>query len=804
MPQVLRGCRAVLCGILIAFLVTACGGREARIAKHYQRAKEHLQQQDYAKAKVELRNVLQIEPLFSDAYFMGGQIAELEDDWNAAYANYEKALEVKPADSATQLKLARIYLLYGELEKAEKSLQASLAGSPEGAESKTVRAAIRAARGDYDAAISDARSVLSTSPGREDTISLLAGAHKKVGDMKSAEQTLVAGTQANPSSVGLRLDLASLFVQSNLYDRAEKPLTEIVKLAPNVEEHQMRLAAYYSNGGRLDQAESILRTALAADSKNERRVLALAEFLARQRGPAKAEVELKAFLAKHEDAVDVRLALAGLYLSAKQTDQAEAVFREAIEKASREGDKAKVRNRFAEYFSTRGKLDEAQALVDELLKKNARDEAALLTRGRIALSKRDPVSAISDFRSLLRSEPDSIEYLSLLARAHLMNKEAALAREALAQAVERNPADSKVRTLWIDFLASSGEYQKALNETDKALAKSPLDPDLLQLKASIQALTRDTKAAEQTMEQLKAAGGGRASGYHQMGAFYLANKKYEAAIVEFNAALGLAPKAFDSLCGLVKSHIGLGSFDQASARVRDAYKDNPSSNELAYLSGEIFIAQGRLDQAEKSLRAAIAAKSDWATPYLALRKILTDRQDFKAAEESLRQGLQAMPNDPLLLFSLARTLELSKDYRAAVETYEALLKANAEMDIAANNLAILLVERLGDKASTARALELATRFDGSSNAIFLDTFGWVQVRSGQFDRGVDSIKKAIDLMPTQPEFHYHLAVASQRRGDVSSARKSIESALASPLEFSERKEARALLAELAGKRGQTP
>ena len=804
MPHALRGCRTAWCGILMVFLFTACGGREARIAKHYQRAQEHLQQQDYAKAKVELRNVLQIEPRFNDAYFMGGQIAEIEDDWNAAYANYEKALEVKPADAATLLKLARVYLLFGELEKAEKSLQASVAGAPESAESKTVRAAIRAARGDYDAAISDARSVLSTSPGREDTISLLAGAHKKVGDMKSAEQTLVAGTQANPGSVGLRLDLASLFVQSNLYDRAEKPLTEIVKLAPNVEEHQMRLAAYYSNGGRLDQAETILRSALAADSTNERRVLALAEFLARQRGPTKAEVELKAFLAKNEDAIDVRLALAGLYLSTKQIEQAEAVFREAIDKASREGDKAKVRNRFAEYFSTRGKFDEAQALVDELLKKNVRDEAALLTRGRIALSKRDPISAITDFRSLLRSEPDSVEYLSLLARAHLMNKESALAREALAQAVERNPADTKVRTLWIDLLAASGEYQKALSEADNALAKSPLDTDLLQLKANIQVLTRDTKAAEQTMEQLKAVGGGRASGYHQMGSFYLANKKYEAAIVEFNAALGLTPKSFDSISGLVKAYMGLDSFDQAFARVRDAYKDNPSSAELAYLTGEILIAQGRLDQAETSLRAAIAAKADWATPYLALRKILTDRQDFKGAEESLRQGLKAMPNDPLLLFSLARTLELSKDYRASVEVYEALLTANVGMDIAANNLAILLVEKLGDKASITRALELATRFDGSSNPIFLDTFGWVQVRSGQFDRGVDSIKKAIELMPTQPEFHYHLAVASQMRGDVSSARKSIESALASPLEFSERKEARALLAELAGKRGQTP
>jgi tetratricopeptide (TPR) repeat protein len=804
MPDTPRGLFRSFVTLLAILALFGCGGREARIAKHFQRAQEHLQQQDYAKARVELRNVLQIEPRFDQAYFLGGQIAERESDWNAAYVNYEKAVEVNPQNGSAQLHLARIYLLFGELDKAEKTLRSSATHSTDDAELRTVNAAIRAARGQYAEAVREARTVLQSAPGREDTISLLAGVYKKMESLKDAEEVLIAGARDNPNSIGLRLDLSSLFLQTNRYEQAEKPLVEISKLAPNAEEHRMRLAAYYSNGGRLDQAESILRGSIAADPRDERRFLALVNFLTEKRDPAKAETELVKFLEKNDAAIDVRLALAELYLGTNRIDKAEAVFREAMDKARRDGDQAKVRNRVAEFFSTRGRLAEAQTLVDELLKKNARDEAALLTRGRIALTKRDPVSAIADFRSLLRSDPNSAEYLSLLARAHLMNNEAPLAREALAQAVERHPSDARVRLLWIDFLATSGDYQRALTEADTALEIAPLDADLLQLKASVQAMTKNPQAAEQTMARLKTIEGGKSSGYHQMGAFYLANQKYEAAIVEFEAALKTAPSSFDSIAGLVKAYLGLGASERALTRIREHYKNQPNQAELAYLTGEILAAQNRPSEAEASLRSSISAKPTWASPYLALRKILTDRRNFKAAEESLRQGLQFLPNDPLLMFSLARVLESAGDYQAAIDAYERLLKSNPSMDIAANNLALLLADKIGDAKNIERGLAIAARFEGSTNGIFLDTLGWLYVKSGQAAKGKETLERALILVSGQPEFNYHLAVAKLQLGDRPAARESLRQALASNLDFAERKDAKALLDETAGAKQSRP
>ena len=54
-----------------------------------------------------------------------------------------------------------------------------------------------------------------------------------------------------------------------------------------------------------------------------------------------------------------------------------------------------------------------------------------------------------------------------------------------------------------------------------------------------------------------------------------------------------------------------------------------------------------------------------------------------------------------------------------------MLARDPRNDVAANNLAMLLVTHRTDGASLERASKLTARFAESSNPAFLDTYGWV-------------------------------------------------------------------------------
>ena len=60
----------------VALIISGCGGAEQRKAKYLERGKDYLEQQNYDKAIVEFKNVLQIDPKTAVGYYYLGRIAE--------------------------------------------------------------------------------------------------------------------------------------------------------------------------------------------------------------------------------------------------------------------------------------------------------------------------------------------------------------------------------------------------------------------------------------------------------------------------------------------------------------------------------------------------------------------------------------------------------------------------------------------------------------------------------------------------------------------------------------------------------
>jgi cytochrome c-type biogenesis protein CcmH/NrfG len=95
---------------LIVGLLSACGGKEERKAKHLEKGKSYLAEKNYDKAKIELKNVLQIDPKDANGYLFPGQIEEKQQNWAEAFGAYKKASELDPELIETRVRMAKFYL----------------------------------------------------------------------------------------------------------------------------------------------------------------------------------------------------------------------------------------------------------------------------------------------------------------------------------------------------------------------------------------------------------------------------------------------------------------------------------------------------------------------------------------------------------------------------------------------------------------------------------------------------------------------------------------------------------------------
>ena len=110
MLRYIRPLRICLIISLLAILVSSCGGPEQRKLKYLDKGKAFFESGDYVKARLELKNALQIDPNFHDAYHILGLVAMKERDYKKAYKYFSKAIDLAPHHLDSQLQLARLFL----------------------------------------------------------------------------------------------------------------------------------------------------------------------------------------------------------------------------------------------------------------------------------------------------------------------------------------------------------------------------------------------------------------------------------------------------------------------------------------------------------------------------------------------------------------------------------------------------------------------------------------------------------------------------------------------------------------------
>ena len=348
--------------------------------------------------------------------------------------------------------------------------------------------------------------------------------------------------------------------------------------------------------------------------------------------------------------------------------------------------------------------------------------------------------------------------------------------------------------------SQSGRHQQARVRLEDLLKQRPYDVIALDMLMTLDVVTKNWQEAERTLVRLRQAlGGNQAVVLLAEGRLLEARHRLSEASLAYERATVLAPNEPEPLLSLLKVEMALGQVARSRSRLESILASNKDHPFAHGLLGEVLSRLQLSEEAALHYREATRVNPKWVAPWINLATVSLSQGKPEVAVQLVQEALTINPDNEELYLLLASAHSEQGQLDRAITAYEATLRLNPRNLLAANNLAVLLVDHKGDPASLQKAFSLSREFEKEApHPLFIDTLGWVRFKMGQQEEAIRLMKSAITKSPELSILNYHLGIAFFHSGKRVEARTYLSRALKSPDQFEGRRQAEQVLAELRG------
>ncbi len=786
---------------ILALLTTAliaCGGAEERKAVYLEKAKSSIEAGDLDKARIELKNVLQIDPKDAEAYFQLGKVYEQLQNYRKAFANYKKAEEFNPDHLANQAKLGRIYLVFSNsfgADKVQEKIDFILSKDPGNVEGLLLKAAQSLKNKNKSEAIKIAEKVVAATPGHVDGATFLAAIYASENKLSDAVTVLEKAIKLNPGNELLSKRLAFVLVKNKDYARAETIYKNFLEKNPNVAASYNNLANFYSISGDKAKAEKILRVSIDNDPGDIERQVNLVKYIKTVKGNTEAATELKRLIDKNKSLGKLRIALAELLYLNGDKSSAIDVYKQAINDFPEEDTGVNSRISLAAIYLNDQDYEKATAIIDEVLKISPNDPKANLLKARLALREKNIEQAIISLRIVTKETPENVKASLLLAEVYKMDGNEEQLNSTLNSVYEQNRTNAEGLLTLAEFYLNNdiNKAEKVINRYNEI---EEVDYEGLSIKASILNQKKAFTDAFSVAETLMQSYPDKPNGYLLAVPYFALNDAKQKAISVLETGYLNAKDNRKILVLLSSLQVAEKQFEVVINRIKAELKSSPKNAELNLLLAKVYIAKNDTDSAERSLMLAINSDSQLEMPYLLLSQLYQSKRDFKSAKAILIKGMGNVKASIKLPLRLASVYEYEGAFNKAIDLYRTINNQYPNNPVIMNNLASLLSDYSVNKDDLALAKSLADKLKGNDQPVYLDTIGWVHYKLGEYQKAIQYLSKNVEMLPKVTVFNYHLGMAYKMSGDKAKAKVYLEKSLANGKEFKEKDLAKAALKEL--------
>ena len=247
-----------------------------------------------------------------------------------------------------------------------------------------------------------------------------------------------------------------------------------------------------------------------------------------------------------------------------------------------------------------------------------------------------------------------------------------------------------------------------------------------------------------------------------LGRAYLRRSQYDAARIEFETALGLAPNYLTLYRDLAAVNEAMKMPEVAIAWLEKAVSKVPAHRESYRDLVSLYLAHDQLSEAQSLLETVVEQwpKAMWA--HFQLGSLYMVLKWPERAEEAYVQVLNIEPENDNEAEIQGRTHgELGnvyyerKNYERAEEFYKQALEINPFDDSSLNNLAWIYAIQRKHLREGIRLSRRSLRLRPHTPS-YLDTLAELHYQIGNTDRAIFIIRQAIALDPDNPEMRAHL------------------------------------------------
>ncbi|MDA3869677.1 MAG: tetratricopeptide repeat protein, partial [Gammaproteobacteria bacterium] len=606
----------ILITIIAIVSLISCGGAEERKEVNLEKAQQSLNAGDLEKARIELKNVLQIDPNDAQAYFQLGQVFEQQKEFRKAFGNYSKALELAPDNLEFNAKIGTYNLLLaGDIDAAIEKRDFILAKDASNINGLLLKAGILLKQDDTAGAMKITQDIFARKPGHIQNALLLSSLYLKDKKYDESISLLNACIKENPQSRILLSTLAETYYKAGKYDLTESTYKKILENNPEAFMNYLKLAVFYKFTNETEKAEQTLRKAIDADEEDTKRKMALVEFLQQTKSNQAAIEELKSLATKYPQEGDIRIALATMYMSENNLEDAKKILKTAISDFPEDSTGMKAAVHLASIYIQEKKFDAAESVRNDALKISPNDAKLNFVKAKTQLINKDYEGAIISLRIVVKDDPENMEGYFLLSAAHSANGEKQQADEIINRAYENNKANAKGLMALASYYARNKNKDKLEKIVDHYLSINADDYQALSYKSALlneRKMVSEAKPYAIKMIELYPE---RPNGYIQSVPYMLTENRRDDAVKLLEDGYSKAEENGRILELLVSLYVADENSDLAEKTVQAAIREKGESAELYMLLAKVQWKAGKKEAAEKSLLKASSIKPDWNEPY---------------------------------------------------------------------------------------------------------------------------------------------------------------------------------------------
>lgn len=747
-------------------------------------------EQKFDEALARINSLLAQHPRFFEGWRLKAQLLAVQGRDDETLATYDKLLELHPSYFGALVGRSNIFMRLGRMADAEKDVASLLKAHGRHPLAHVQNSLVLLATGRAAKALDAIQVALKSEPIEPAALLVSGLVHREIGSMQQAESLLSAYVKSSPDDMFGRYSLASVLVRSKSADRALEVLAPLMAGGQTHQSVLLLVADAYSSAGDSAKALEWYERAIAVDPSVPDPHVRQAFLRFRMGEMDKATLDLDTGL---KLAKGVSVADEVLVLSQIRKGDLDAAMKAAARMLEKAPEQPMSHNMIGAVWLARKDAAKAEAAFQEALRLRPGFFPSARNLSAMALGKGEPSKARGYLEEVVGRDPKNVMALIELARIGQQIDAAPDEIETwLKAAMAADPRATEPVGMLARHYLKMGDPKRALEVTDSALSRSPDDTRLMTMAAQAQMLTGESNRALATFRRVVSKEPKSAVALLRLAEVQLAVNSPTDAVATLRRAIVLDPNLPAAYLMLAESEVRAGRAEEALSIASMLKKANPKRSLGWVLEGDIHARAKRYEQAIGAYEQAVKVeKSIDAVGKLYGALVLAGksedafrRLDTLAADASADRGIA--------MYAAQLYREQGK-YDRAIRHYERVVEMYPNDVAALNNLALSYSE-VGDKRAAAIAERAYVIAPG--NPAVLSTMGWVLVKEGRQGKGIDLMKKALQIQPRSSLIRFAYARALVTSGETQEARKTLEKLIEDSPNSSEGPAARKLLADL--------